>query len=332
MRHFLTWPARRIFAAVLAVVLGPVLVVSAAAPAHALTPSAFLAKAAHPAQAGQQDYQVPASVALGQAILESSWGESSLTKEGHAFFGIKCTPGGDNGPLTSRCLRKVTRECRPDGTCFNVTAYFRGYRSDADSFKDHGLLLRSKSRYAPAFRYRTHPDQFIREVAKAGYATDPSYASKIITLMRTYNLYRYDRPGSPAATSWPVLKQGSSGFRVTVAQQLLAAARQPVSADGAFGARTRTAVVAFQRSRGLTADGIIGTNTWTKLTAPTVRSGSSGAAVRAAQTALRARGYAVSVDGVFGAKTKAAVVALQQKSGLVADGIVGPKTWRALVV
>jgi hypothetical protein len=332
MRHSLIRPVRRLLVAVLAVVVGPVLVFSTAAPAHALTPSAFLAKAAGPAQAGQQAYQVPASVALGQAILESAWGESSLTKEGHAFFGVKCTPGRDNGPLTSRCLRKVTRECRPDGTCFNVTAYFRGYRTDADSFKDHGLLLRSKSRYTPAFRYTTNPDQFIREVAKAGYATDPAYASKIITLMRKYNLYRYDRPGSPPASSWPVLKQGSSGFRVTVAQQLLTAGGQRVAADGAFGAKTRTAVVAFQRSHGLIADGIVGTNTWTKLTAPTVRSGSSGAAVRAAQAALRARGYAVSVDGVFGAKTKAAVVALQHKSGLAADGIVGPRTWRALVV
>ena len=331
MRPAILQPARRLLVALLAVAAGPVLAFSTVAPAQALTPSAFLAKAAGPAQAGQRSYQVPVSVSLGQAILESAWGESSLTREGHAFFGIKCSPGGNNGPFTSRCLKKVTRECRPDGTCFNVTAYFRGYRTDADSFKDHGLLLRSKSRYAPAFRYTSNPDQFIREVAKAGYATDPGYATKIISLMRTYNLYRYDRPGPPPATSWPVLKQGASGFRVTAAQHLLAAGGQTVTADGVFGANTKTAVAAFQRSRGLVADGIVGTNTWTRLTAATVSSGSSGSAVRGVQAALRGRGYAVSADGVFGAKTKAAVVAFQRKSGLAADGIVGAKTWHALV-
>jgi hypothetical protein len=327
-----TTPVRRLLPVLVALAAGPVLALATLSPAQARTPSAFLAQASAPAQAGQRSYQVPASVSLGQAILESAWGESSLTKEGHAFFGVKCTPGGDNGPFASRCLKKVTQECRPDGSCSSVTAYFRAYRSDADSFRDHGRLLRTKARYAPAFRYTKNPDQFIREVAKAGYATDPDYATKIISLMKKYGLYRFDAGGStPPSSSWPVLRQGSSGYRVTALQQLLTAGGHIVSADGAFGSRTKTAVIGYQRSRGLAADGIAGAKTWTKLTAPTVRSGSTGAAVRAAQSALRGRGYAVNVDGAFGAKTKAAVVAFQKKSGLAADGIVGPKTWQALV-
>ena len=332
MRLPIAKPARRLLTGLVALAACPVLALATASPASALTPSAFLAAAAGPAQAGQQSYQVPASVALGQAILESGWGESSLTKEGNAYFGIKCTPGGDNGPLASGCLRKVTRECRPDGSCFSVTAYFRAYRTAADSFKDHGRLLRTNARYAPAFAYTNNPDQFIREVAKAGYATDPVYASKIITLMQRYDLYRYNTGGTPPpASAWPLLRSGSQGFRVTVLQHLLTAGGQPVSADGAFGTRTKAAVVAFQRARGLSADGIVGPRTWAKLTAPTVRSGSSGAAVRAAQSGLRGRGYAIAADGVFGAGTKGAVVAFQKKSGLAADGIVGPKTWLALV-
>jgi hypothetical protein len=108
MRPSLVRPARRLLVVLLALAVGPVLASGTVAPAQALTPSAFLTKAAGPAQAGQQTYHVPASVSLGQAILESAWGESSLTREGHAFFGIKCSPGGDNGPFPSRCLRKVT--------------------------------------------------------------------------------------------------------------------------------------------------------------------------------------------------------------------------------
>lgn len=201
--------------------------------AQALSPSQFIAKASGPAQAGQRAHQVPASVAIAQAILESGWGESSLTKEGHAFFGIKCSTSGNNGPYTSGCIAQRTRECRPDGSCYYVTAYFRGYRRDADSFKDHGLFLRSRSWYANAFRYTGNPDRFIREIAKAGYATDPAYPSKIISLMRKYNLYRFNgservdaaigvladreagfprlpghRGAVPAEIQWPVHRRG----------------------------------------------------------------------------------------------------------------------------
>lgn len=65
---------------------------------------------------------------------------------------------------------------------------------------------------------------------------------------------------------------------------------------------------------------------------PTIKEGSSGEAVKRAQTALNAKGnYGLVVDGVFGAKTKAAVIDFQTKNGLTADGIVGPKTWEKLL-
>ena len=66
------------------------------------------------------------------------------------------------------------------------------------------------------------------------------------------------------------------------------------------------------------------------VTWPTVKLGSKGTAVQALQQMLRGAGYNVATDGDFGPKTKAAVVAFQQKNGLTADGIVGPKSWAAL--
>ncbi|MEU8618330.1 peptidoglycan-binding protein [Streptomyces sp. NPDC048623] len=134
---------------------------------------------------------------------------------------------------------------------------------------------------------------------------------------------------APSA-SWPVLKSGSRGADVQSAQQLLTSRGYKVDADGAFGPKTQAAVVQFQKSRSLAADGVIGPNTWSKLI-QTVQYGSSGPAAKAAQTQLNVYGYALKVDGAFGANTKSAVLAFQKKHGLQADGIVGPQTWRTLL-
>ncbi|MBF2064097.1 MAG: peptidoglycan-binding protein [Calothrix sp. C42_A2020_038] len=63
---------------------------------------------------------------------------------------------------------------------------------------------------------------------------------------------------------------------------------------------------------------------------PTLRFGNSGEAVRVLQRLLRSNGYPVTIDGLFGALTESAVKAFQTRRGLVADGIVGPLTWREL--
>ncbi|MER5887211.1 peptidoglycan-binding protein [Streptomyces sp. NPDC001941] len=126
------------------------------------------------------------------------------------------------------------------------------------------------------------------------------------------------------------MKEGSSGYRVTGLQHLLNAHGAKLDVDGQFGAGTRTAVVNFQKSKGLDADGIVGPNTWQALIT-TVQSGSTGNAVKAAQSLLNAHGAKLTVDGDFGAGTRDATVAFQKAQDLDADGIVGPNTWKALV-
>ncbi len=69
----------------------------------------------------------------------------------------------------------------------------------------------------------------------------------------------------------------------------------------------------------------------TETNLPTLRSGSRGSAVRTMQYVLRSRGYSVSADGVFGPKTKSAVQRFQGSKRLTRDGIVGSKTWKALL-
>ena len=65
---------------------------------------------------------------------------------------------------------------------------------------------------------------------------------------------------------------------------------------------------------------------------PVISQGSAGQPVRSLQYLLNARGAALAVDGLFGAKTNAAVRAFQGAHGLAVDGIVGPKTWRSLII
>jgi flagellum-specific peptidoglycan hydrolase FlgJ len=71
---------------------------------------------------------------------------------------------------------------------------FRAYARAADSFIDHGLFFHQNPRYAAALAAVKDPQQFAREINKAGYATDPNYSTKLITLMDRYNLYAYDLP------------------------------------------------------------------------------------------------------------------------------------------
>jgi hypothetical protein len=146
------------------------------------------------ADQSQSETGVPALVTLGQAALESGWGEHA---PGNNFFGIKAKA---TDPEESRQLLK-TREVlstpdavfpevisvtpRPDGKFeYLVRDWFRAYPTPAESFSDHGRFLRDNSRYAAAFDHTDDPYAFAQAVADAGYATDPSYATVLAGRMR----------------------------------------------------------------------------------------------------------------------------------------------------
>ncbi|WP_439372638.1 peptidoglycan-binding domain-containing protein [Bradyrhizobium sp. DASA03120] len=150
----------------------------------------------------------------------------------------------------------------------------------------------------------------------------------------------------------PIIKLGSKGDAVKRAQRALIERSYllPGTEDGVFGPVTLNAVRRYQTDRSvghfwafsfpLTVDGIVGPQTWFRLTPETVKKGSKGSSVRLLQEILKS--YADpqfdpgAVDGDFGPHTEAAVKAFQAShvdfdhNPLKVDGIVGPKTWTAL--
>ncbi len=125
---------------------------------------------------------VPASVTLAQAALETGWGKSTIG-DAKNIFGIK-------GTGTAGTIKVPTKEF-VNGRMITIHDNFRKYHSWQQSFEDHGKLLQ-KSRYSYALQYNKDPDRYAREIHKAGYATDPNYASKLISIMKSNNFYQYD--------------------------------------------------------------------------------------------------------------------------------------------
>ncbi|WP_280528220.1 peptidoglycan-binding domain-containing protein [Actinoplanes ianthinogenes] len=114
-------------------------------------------------------------------------------------------------------------------------------------------------------------------------------------------------------------------------QYLLQAHGHTVTVDGVFGAQTGDAVRAYQRAKGIPDNGIVCAETWQALIMD-VRPGARGNAVRGVQHEFRQRrGSGADPDGVYGPVTESAVRAFQSEAGLIVDGVVGRKTWQALV-
>ena len=169
--------------------------------------------------------------------------------------------------------------------------------------------------------------------------------------------------GTLPDSSWnlgsSVLKQGSTGSEVEQMQFWLSTLAQyessipSVTVDGVYGSGTAAAVRAFQRLYGLTVDGIVGLTTWTELydqfrsiqsdngtpnayPGTALRQGSSGQNVRLVQFWLKIARTVysslnnITVDGIFGSSTAAAVRRFQTYFGLTSDGVVGRTTWNKL--
>ena len=130
---------------------------------------------------------------------------------------------------------------------------------------------------------------------------------------------------------WPVIRQGDSNRNVVTAQYLLRHHGESLSLTGAFSSGMKSAVIGFQKKKGLWPDGVVGGNTWEKLIVP-VRLGDLGWAVGAVQDLLLNRyAYGISITKLYGTTTHNRVTAFQKARCLNPDGVVGEDTWYGLV-
>ncbi|MFI3239537.1 MAG: glucosaminidase domain-containing protein [Bacteroidales bacterium] len=126
----------------------------------------------------QQQYDIPASITLAQGILESGAGNGTLAKKANNHFGIKCHSSWKGDFVYHDDDAKNER--------------FRKYRTVEQSYEDHARFL-MKERYKPLFALKiTDYKGWAKTLKKCGYATDPKYPEKLISLIERYDLHKYD--------------------------------------------------------------------------------------------------------------------------------------------
>ena len=127
------------------------------------------------------DHGIPASITMAQGLLESGVGESTLARDNNNHFGLKC----------------FSKTCKK-GHCTNHSDdshkdFFRIFATPEDSYEAHAALLK-KERYRSLYQLEESDYRgWARGLSKAGYATDPRYADKLIALIENLGLYRLDQ-------------------------------------------------------------------------------------------------------------------------------------------
>lgn len=132
------------------------------------------------AMQSMKTYGIPASIKLAQGILESGSGNGTLCRTANNHFGIKCKEEW-TGETVSH-TDDAPDEC------------FRKYHSAMESYNDHSEFLANRVYYKNLFALdKSDYSAWAKGLKKAGYATDPRYPQKLISIIERYKLYEYDQ-------------------------------------------------------------------------------------------------------------------------------------------
>ena len=149
-----------------------------AAPVTARGPRAFIDAIRPHAERAAQELGVPSRILMAQAALETGWGRRAIRHEDGQptfnFFGIKADTRWNGSEV-----QRMTREFE-NGNEVRTAASFRAYDTPASAFNDYVRFLKSNPRYADALQHGGDERRFVSGLQKAGYATDPAYADKIL--------------------------------------------------------------------------------------------------------------------------------------------------------
>lgn len=132
---------------------------------------------------------IPASIKLGQALLESKAGESELALNANNHFGLKCRNCADDEAYMK------TDDEYDKKTGALLYSKFQRFNTPEDSYSAHSRRLTTESRYRTLFNNeRTDYRAWARGLQKCGYATDQNYAERLIAIIESHNLQRFDKP------------------------------------------------------------------------------------------------------------------------------------------
>jgi peptidoglycan hydrolase FlgJ len=143
----------------------------------------FLHKHLNAALAAESQSGIPATFMVAQAAHETGWGQRNIKNAdgtpSHNLFGIKAGASW-TGPVAQITTTEVI-----DGQARKVTAKFRAYASNAESFADYAKLMKDSPRYAQVVANAGSAQGFAQGLQRAGYATDPAYADKLTRVINT---------------------------------------------------------------------------------------------------------------------------------------------------
>lgn len=233
--------------------------------ATAIEVARFIAKIAPIAQeqAAKHSNKIFASVCIAQACVESAYGTTEKMRRANAIFGIKVGNSKYHfgKAWKDKAYSTKTKECYDGKTYTKIVDMFRAYDSLEDAVEDYFDLLCTASRYKHALNQPT-PLACIQGIQKGPYATAPDYIQTIMKIINLYGLTKYDGTqdpnGNPYNQPSSTLKKGSRGNSVRWLQYALNKRGAHLIVDGAFGEKTRQALIKFQQDHGLTPDGICG--------------------------------------------------------------------------
>lgn len=226
----------------------------------------------------QQEYKkgklIFPSVCIAQAANETGYGNSKRMVATNGYFGIKVGTSAYKfgSAWKGKSYSSGTTEYYDGVHPEKIKDNFRAYDSLQDSVTDYYDMLCHCTRYRAAVGAKT-PQAQIEAIVKGGYATDPDYTKKIISIISSCNLTSFDLsdPVPQVVTQRRILKKGMSGTDVALIQNILIKQGYDLGkwgADSKFGEQTEKAVKSFQLDKfgaGKEVDGIVGKKTWLML-------------------------------------------------------------------
>ncbi len=198
--------------------------------AYAITQSQqdFIDNLGNAAQKNYSKYKILPSMTVAQAILESSWGKSTLSKKYYNFFGMKAGSNYKGETVTLKTTEEI------NGKIVTVNGTFRVYHSFNQGIEGYYQFITGYSRYSNLIG-ETDYKAACRKIKEDGWATDSKYTTKLINLIETYGLTRFDPQGGGGSITGIYFKACSSSYNSIVD------ALNSIGVDSSFAYRKRIA-------------------------------------------------------------------------------------------